>query len=174
MRFNSAQADKLQEKRDRMTDSELERCIEKFSKCVYNAAVCCVKNRADADDITQEVFLTLFTYPGRFESDEHIKAWLLRCTVNRSRNLLRSRWYRLSQPLEDAGISVNDKYGEDCLLSLVMKLEKNSRIALYMHYYEGYSTAETAKLLGISETAVRSRLFRGRKQLKKLLGDERS
>lgn len=159
----------------RMTDDELAHYIKLFHRNVLGAALCYVKNTSDAEDITQEVFLKLYTYNGRFESDEHIKAWLLRCAINMSKNLLRSHWYRFSQPLEAAGEKVHYDVGErDGLLRLMSKITKKNRIALYMYYYEGYSTSEIAKITGTNENAVAARLNRGRQQLRKLLTDERN
>ena len=61
---------------------------------------------------------------------------------------------------------------ENDLLSLIMKMKTDNRFILYMHYYEGYSVKEISKIVGINESAVTSRLYRGRKQLEKLLRKE--
>lgn len=158
-----------------MTENELERYVRKYYKSVCTAAFCYLKNTSDADDVAQEVFLKLYTSGNSFESEEHIKAWLLRCAVNKSADLLRSHWYRYSLPLESAmNKEYRDSYSEDddMLLKMLGKLKPKIRIALYMHYYEGYSVEELAKILGISASSVRSRLMRGRKQLRELLTDE--
>jgi len=159
-----------------MTGDEFERYVLLYRKCVCTTAFFYVKNPDDADDITQDVFFRLFTYGGSFDSDEHVKAWLLRCTVNRSKDLLRSHWYKFSQPLTAAGDAVYELTGDSDgrLLEILSKLDTKNRVTLYMYYYEGYPAAEIAKILGITERAVSSRLRRGRKQLKKILTDERN
>lgn len=158
-----------------MTDSELTHYIGLYHRNVLNTALCYVKNTSDAEDITQEVFIKLYTYDGSFESDEHVKAWLIRCTVNLSKSLLRSHWYRFSLPLEAAGEKSHyDIEKHDGLLRLMSKITKKNRIALYMYYYEGYSTVEIARILGTNEDAVSARLNRGRQQLKKLITEERN
>ena len=154
-----------------MTEAELEGYMKKYYACVYSAALCCCKNPADADDTAQEVFLKLYLYNGTFAGEEHIKAWLIKCAVNRSINLLRSYWYRFSRPL-DAAVSKTADSESDSLLYCIERLEKKNRIAMYLYYYEGYSTKETADILGISEAAVRSRIARGKKQLKKIIESE--
>lgn len=160
-----------------MTGDELEQYIIKYRKTVWSAALCYLKSPADADDVVQDVFLKLFTYSGSFESEEHVKAWLIRCAINRSKNLLRSHWYRFSAPLEAAV----DKPYNDCkesggyeMPALFLRLSSKNRVVFYLHYYEGYSIAETAKILNISESAVGVRLMRGRKQLERSLKDEGS
>ena len=160
-----------------MKDSELERCIKLYRKSVLAAALCYVRNPSDADDITQDVFFRLYTYEGSFESDEHIRAWLLRCAVNRSKNLLHSHWHKNSRPLDDAqGLTHYDKEPDSGaqMLGYLRSISRSNRITLYMFYYEGFTTDEIAHILGISVTAVTSRLRRGRQQLKKLLENERN
>jgi len=158
-----------------MTDNELEYYIRSFRKNVYNAVLCYVRNPCDAEDITQDTFVKLYTHSGDFNDDEHVKAWLLRCAINESKNLLRSHWYRFSAPLEAAGdLPYFDRPdNDDELLKVMRKLSRNNRIALYMYYYEGYTLDEIASILGISPNTVSSRLHRGRQQLKGLLSGER-
>lgn len=159
-----------------MNKQELERYVALYRKTVCNAALCYVRNAADAEDIAQEVFLKLYTSDIRFESDDHVKAWLIRCAVNLGKSLLRSHWHRNALPLEAAeNIPSPESRGEAGeMLKIMRRLSKNNRIALYMHYYEGYTLEETAQILGISPNTVSSRLRRGREQLKKLLVQERN
>ena len=154
-----------------MNEKDVEHYMKLYRRSVIAAALCYVKNYADADDIMQEVFFKLYTYNGLFESDEHVKAWLIRCAINQSKNLLGSRWYRLSLPLESAESVVHYDHPpcEAKVPELLCKLSKNTQIVLYMYYYEGYSAEEISRILGISKSAVNSRLKRGRQKLKKLL-----
>lgn len=153
-----------------MDDFALERYIRLYRKNVCMTAMFYVKNAGDAEDIAQDVFLKLCTFDGTFDSDEHVKAWLLKCAINRCKNLLRSYRYRFTVPLEDAAdMMYFDKTDEDSMLQLIAKLGTDSRIALYMHYYEGYTVREIADITGKSESAVTSALRRGRQKLKKML-----
>ncbi|MBQ9384108.1 MAG: RNA polymerase sigma factor [Ruminiclostridium sp.] len=159
----------------RLNKSDLEYYVGLYRKTVFAAALCYVRNSSDAEDISQDVFLKLFTCGMTFESDEHVKAWLIRCTVNRCKSLLRSYWYRFSEPLEKAENETYYDSGQtDGMLKLLRRIRKNNRITLYMYYYEGYSLDEIARILGISANTVSSRLRRGRSQLKRLLLDERN
>ena len=160
----------------RVTDNELEYYIRNFRKSVYNAVLCYVRNPSDAEDITQDTFLKLYTYDKSFNDDEHAKAWLLRCAINECKNHLRSHWYRFSAPLESAEtLTYNDKVEyDDEMLKIMKKLNRNNRIALYMYYYEGYTIEEIGRILDVSPDTVSSRLHRGRQQLKKLLSEERN
>ena len=83
-----------------MDAKDVEYYLNMYRNNVFTAALCYVKKTADAEDIMQDVFFGLFTYEGSFNDDEHVKAWLIRCTVNRCTDLLRSHWYRFSVPLD--------------------------------------------------------------------------
>ena len=131
--------------------------------------MCYVKNKADADDIMQEVFLKLYTSDTYFVNDAHAKAWLIKVTANMCRNLLKTPWKRLTQPIETAENMTAESKKDSGLMDIIMKMKSKNRIVLYMHYYEGYSTREIAEILGEKENAVTSQLYRGRKQLKDLL-----
>ena len=134
---------------------------------VYRVALSCVKNRESAEDIMQDVFLKLLRRKDAFESAEHMKRWLIRCTVNAGRDLLASAWRRKATPL-DALYDVGEEpdWEERALFDMVMRLPKQCRVICYMHYYEGYSTEEIASILGIRGATVRVQLMKARKKLK--------
>ncbi len=150
-------------------EAELTRIVEKFSGIVFRVAYCHVNNHQDADDITQDVFLALMTCRREFADDEHIKAWLIRVTVNRSINLLRSCRRRLSVPLDNAEEIPFLPKEKFTLLPQLMKLKPKYRVVLYMFYYEDYTVSRIAAVLGEKSTTVTTRLSRGRDQLKELL-----
>lgn len=154
-----------------MTESEFIRLVSLYRQTVFRAAYCCLKSYSEAEDITQEVFLALYTYSGAFNDDSHIKAWLLRVTVNKCRNFLKSAFRRFSVPLEEA--ADRTVFTEDNeLLETVMRLKPKLRTPLYMYYYEDYSVKEIAELLCEKETTITTRLSRGRQKLKEFLTRE--
>ncbi|MDY4587970.1 MAG: sigma-70 family RNA polymerase sigma factor [Oscillospiraceae bacterium] len=152
-----------------MDEQELTRLVEKFNGTVYRAAYCCLHNSADADDITQDTFLALYTSGVEFTGDEHIKAWLLRVALNRCRNVLRSLRYRTTVPLEEVGELSAQPERHDSLLPVIMKLKPKHRIVLYMFYYEDIPIRRIAEILGEKTTTVTSRLSRARHKLKQLM-----
>lgn len=155
-----------------MTGSELDRYIRQYYSSVYSVALCGCRNPSDACDIAQEVFLKLYLHDGSFADDEHLKAWLLRCAMNKSKDLLKSHWHRFSQPLDTVGYKAeapSGSHGGNRLIPILMRVSRKCRTALYLHFYEGYTVSETAGILNVSEFAVRARITRGKKQLKELL-----
>lgn len=155
-----------------MSEAEFERLIGLYSGTVYRTAYCRTGSAADAEDIMQETFLRLYTLELAFENDEHIKAWLIKTAANLGKNLMKSGWYRFSEPITaktEERPAKETKSREEGILPLILKLKPKNRLALYMHYYEGYSVREIAAVLGEKESAVTSRLLRARKQLKALI-----
>lgn len=152
-----------------MTENELNRIIQLFGDNVFQTAFCYMKSYADAEDIRQEAFIKLYISEKIFESDEHIKAWLLRVTVNLCKNKLNSAWYRLYLPIEAATDKGYEEKAPDEFIKLLFRLKPRYRITLYMYYYEDYSVKEISKITGLKENTVLSQLSRGRKQLKDIL-----
>lgn len=102
----------------------------------------------------------------RFNDDEHAKAWLLRVTINLSKNMLKASWRKNKSETEEALYQENQS---DEVLFCVMKLEENYRTVIHLYYYEGYSIKEIASILKLPSATVGTRLKRGRAKLKKML-----
>ncbi|MBR3268541.1 MAG: sigma-70 family RNA polymerase sigma factor [Oscillospiraceae bacterium] len=148
--------------------------FEKFGDTALQAAFCCIGNRADAEDVAQEVFFALHREPRDFNDDEHLKAWLLRCVINRCKNLHKSIWRRMRVNMEDvptAELTVNDS-SEKEVLNLITSLPKPYAEVVYLHDYEGYAIREIAEMLERSENTVSSQLRRGHLKLRMELSEE--
>ena len=154
-----------------MTEQEFTRLFGMYRRLVYHVAYCNIGDAAEAEDISQEVFLKLYTRPPAYDEDVQVKSWLIRVTVNRCRDVRRSLWFRLTDHTEDEPV-IQPPSDTNELLEAVMSLSPKLRCVMYMYYYEDYPVKEIATLLGIKETAVTSRLMRGRAELKKLIEKE--
>ena len=147
---------------------------DKFSGAVYRIAFMYCKNKADAEDITQETFIKRFTADVTFPDDKSEKAWLLRVAANKCRDMFRSARYRFMRsaiPIEEAGL-VYESPEESLVFHAVMELPPKYRLVIHLFYYEGYSAAEIGRMTECSESAVQTRLYRARNMLKKSLGEE--
>ena len=143
---------------------------EKYKDSVFSAAFQICRNAADADDVTQDTFLQYHTTDRQFESEEHIRAWLLRVAINKAKNVNKSFWRRANVPLEDYMDTLMFETAETKeLFAEVMKLPEKYRIAIHLFYYEDYSVKEIAEILHIGESNVKVRLSRGRKMLRTAL-----
>lgn len=143
--------------------------VEKHIDSVYRIALNYLKNRSDAEDVCQNVFLALLTERKLFQNDEHLRNWLIRVAVNECKMILRSPWRR-RESLDDhiPSVQFRDLLHNDLYYG-VMTLPRHYRIPLYLHYYEGYSTEEVGQILNLPGSTVRTRLQRARQLLRKNL-----
>ena len=153
------------------TDEHFSRIAHRYMDTIFRVAFSYLKNRADADDITQNVLLKLYRHEGDFQSEAHMKNWLIRVTINECKSVLRSLW-RQTENIEDYVNSLAIPAQEHSeLLEAVLKLPKKYCTAIYLYYFEGYSTTEMAELLSLPETTVYTHLARGRAKLKTMLAE---
>lgn len=163
----------LKVKGERTMDSyrakeKIETVLREHADMIYRIAYQNTRSRADADDIFQEVCLCLVTKNAPLDDENHLKSWLIRVTLNQCKNLHKSAWHSRTE-----GLSDNILYEQEDihLLDEVRKLPPNHRNAVYLYYYEGFSVAEIAELMGTKPNTVSSWLLRGRKKLKQFLSE---
>lgn len=150
-----------------MDAQQLEHYITSFRSTVYRLAYSYLKNREDAEDISQEAFLKLYTSVQSFAADENVKAWLIRVTVNLCKNLLRSSAYRNHDELTNEAAPPSPE--SSGIEEYIQRLSPEYSAVLYLFYFEGYSVKEIAKICRTTSAAVRTRLSRGRNKLKEML-----
>lgn len=148
-----------------MDGKEAGRLAEQFAPAVYRLAYARAGNAADAEDVMQDVFLRLLTKAPTFRDDDHARAWLLRVTVNRAKDLLRAAGRR-NVPLEEAEECSAPEPPEGEALGAVLALPPKLRLVVHLFYYEELSVKEIGSVLGISQSAVKTRLSRAREQLR--------
>lgn len=147
--------------------------VEKYKNALFAAAFSVCKNPQDAEDAVQEVFIKYHSMPKEFESEEHIKAWLLRLAINQARDISRSFFRKNSVALEDYMETLAFSTPEDAgLFECVMSLPEKYRVVLHLFYYEDYSVKEIAALLSVREGSVKTRLSRGRAMLREVLKED--
>ncbi|MCQ2465605.1 MAG: RNA polymerase sigma factor [Oscillospiraceae bacterium] len=153
---------------------DAEQIIANYSDMVYRLAVSNLKSRADADDVYQDVFLKYMKEikKGRiFESEEHIKSWLIRVTINCCRSLFSSAWFKKTTELDD---NITDEFDafSDCgydLHNALMQIPQKYRSIIHLYYFEQYSTEEIAEITGEKSATVRTKLARAREKLREIL-----
>lgn len=153
---------------------EVKEIIEKYSDMVYRIALTRTKSIENAEDIFQEVFMKLSEKDPKFEGEEHLKAWLIRVTINLSKNSNSSTWNRKVTNLSEDVKFENEE--ESNVFEIVNDLPQNYRTVIYLFYYEGYKTKEIAQMMKKSEGTIKTWLFRARNELKEKMeggfGDE--
>ena len=154
----------------------------RFEEMVYNLAFRLAGNREEAADLTQEIFLRVFRHLGSFGGRSTLKTWIFRIAINHCRDRL-SRWHPLTQPIgEDTGdgiayadpargpeelaVAADDRRRVEQALT---RLPQVFREVVVLRDIEGLSYEDIADVLGVRIGTVRSRIARGREQLRTLL-----
>lgn len=150
-------------------NDKMDENIKKYADMVYKLALSRTKSEADAEDVFQEVFCRYFRNNKKFQSEEHIRAWLIRVTINCSKKLFSTAWFRRTVPLEE-NIEFNEE--ENQVYISVTELPLKYRTVIHLYYYEDMSISEISKALKIKESTVKSQLHRARALLKVKLEGE--
>lgn len=144
--------------------------IDKYSPMIYKIAYQNTRDKYLSDDITQEVFIKLLRSDKSFDSEEHLKAWLIRVTLNEVNGIFRKADKIETVPLpEDDSLFVDASENDLHLLDEILKLKKNYKNVIYLHYYEGYTIKEIAKILGKKENTISTWLRRAKLELEQIL-----
>lgn len=154
------------------TDDCVSEIITKYADMVFRLCFVYLKNKADAEDAFQDIFLKLYEKNLSFNDEEHLKSWLIRCTINHCKNIATSFWNRNKTSIDEVTIAItetNDMDVDKEVIKNVMQLPVNYRSVIYLYYFDGYRTKEIAEMLMIKDATVRTRLKRGREMLKQNL-----
>ncbi len=127
-------------------------------------------NIHDAQDITQDVFLSLMQRDLSPLSENELKAYIIRTAVNKCNDFHRRLTRRNVVYFDDTEPIFTEK--EQSILDEVLKLPKKYRDVVYLHYYEGYQVKEIAEMLGSKPATISSQLNRAREKLKLMLTDD--
>lgn len=147
-----------------------EKVIRFYSDMVYRLAFSQTRNKSDADDVFQEVFVRYINRKTNFDNEEHRKAWLIRVTINCAKKIWASSWYKKTQALDE---SISFEFDDELGLHYeLMKLPFKYRSIIHLFYYEGYNIQDISDILNRKPSTVRTQLTRARRKLKDILKEE--
>ena len=150
---------------------DAERAMEEYGNSLYRLCSVMTGNREDAQDAVQDCFLRYITKAPDFNDSEHEKAWLIRVASNICHDILRIRKHSSFVSLDEIrNLGTSEDNAQ--ILGLLIALDEKYRIIMHLHYVEGYKTDELSALLGISSSAVKKRLQRGREALREIYEKE--
>lgn len=158
----------------------LEKEIKQHYITMLKLAYTYVKSKQIAEDIVQDVCIKAFEKQHQFRQEASYKTYLLKMTINRSHDVLRSWSYRnhlltntfqqlFTRESAEKGMLIKDQRRK--LALEVLKLKPKYREVIVLYYYEDLAVAEIADLLSCSENTVKTRMSRARAQLKEQIGD---
>lgn len=162
-----------------MNVTEYNSCVDKYLKMVYRISFHYFGNREDAEDVSQDVFLKLYSHNTKFESEEELKAWIIRVTTNTCHSYFRNPFRKRKTEIDEKEIenivgsssSEQEIINRKVVMDAVMSLPERYRIVVYLYYYEEYSICQISNTLNIKETTIQTRLSRAREKLKSVLKD---
>ena len=151
----------------------VEMLIGEYRNNLYAAAFSVCKNAQDAEDVVQDTFIQYWFQKKEFESEQHIRAWLIRVAINKAKNKNHTFFRRNALPLEDyiQTLTFESKESSE-LFEAVMNLPEKYRIVIHLFYYEDYSVDEIAGILKLTQGNVKVSLSRGRALLRTTLKED--
>jgi len=149
-----------------------EEVIQRYQDTIYRIAFTYCRNSADAQDIAQEVFIRYINKDPILAGEEHLKAWLIRVTINTAKSMLHSSWSKKVIPLSEHEPICADDWSRVDTYHAVMSLPEKYLSVIMLYYFEDYSVREIAKILKRTETAVQTQLQRAREMLKTKLKED--
>jgi len=149
---------------------DMKEILNKYADMVYRIALTRCRNKENAEDVFQDVFIKYSEKRPKFDNNEHEKAWFIRVTINLTKNILTSNWNtKITELDENISFETQNEYD---VYSAVCELPMNYRTAIHLMYYEGYKVKEIATILKTNENTIKTWLSRARDILKeKLKGD---
>lgn len=141
--------------------------IAQYGDMLYRIAIVILKNQMDAQDAVQSTFIKYIEKSPRLASRQHLKRWLAKVCTNICIDMLRQRKRQADLHIEDIGAiyCLEESSG---IFDALIKVEEKFRIVLTLHYIEGYSVDEIAKIINRTPSAVKMRLKKGRRLLKEI------
>lgn len=157
-----------------MTQTEI---IQKYSKMIYALALSRTRQQSDADDVFQEVFLKYLEKNPKFLNETHLKAWLIKVTINITKDFYKEAYVTKRVDYDEETLE-NVPSDRDFLAELeneavfeerISEISPRARTVMLLRFDGGYKIREIAKLLGESENTVKALLARGKRQYRNLV-----
>ena len=155
------------------SEKDVNHAVEKYADMVWRVCFYHLKNRADTEDVFQNVFLKYMLNEKPFQNEEHEKSWLLRVSINACKDYLKNFFRRnvvSIDTLREIRAELPEEHRE--VLEALLALPVKYKDVLYLHYYEGYAATEIADIMHKPVNTVYTMLARARKLLKEKLGGD--
>lgn len=157
--------------KNRFAGLTFEQAVRKYADTVTGVCVMRLHNMADAEDCFQNTFAKLYIKSPKLESEEHLKAWLIRVAINECSSYMRKNRREISiEQFREHGAPYD--YDKSDLSWALYKTPPKYRDVLYLFYCQSYTISEISVILNKKENTVKSLLRRGREKIKKLYGGE--
>lgn len=154
------------------SSADVRQVMDLYTPLVYRLAYARTGSHADAEDVCQDVFLTLARKNPDFETEDNRRAWLIRVTINRAASLWRTPWKKRVVLGDESARHRAEVQQDEALADALATLSGDDRTLIQLYYYEGFQTDEIAAMLDRRPATVRTQLMRARKRLRAQLTEE--
>lgn len=154
-----------------MEKEEFSKRVLEAESSLYHVSKGILVNEVDCEDVVQNAILKAFIKRNSLRETNFFKTWLIRILINECYLFLRRKKQEISYE-EYITDKATEQIKHPELYDIIMKLDMKHRVPIILCYIEGYSVNETAKILRIPSGTVKSRLSKGRKQIKNQLEEE--
>lgn len=149
-------------------EKDIREVVIKYSDMLYKICLVILCNEHDVQDAIQDTLCRYLEKKPDFRDEEHEKAWLIKVATNICRDMIRFRVRHPKVSIDEIENILAAPEQRETLKEL-LELPIKNKTVIYLHYVEGYSIKEIVDILGITESAVKSRLLRGRKQMRDMV-----
>ncbi len=157
-------------------NESIEAVIQRYKGTIYGVALSYTSNKADADDIFQEVFLIYYKVNPQFNDEEHRKAWLIRTTINCSLRVVQSTYRKRVIPMDQNEMNEGSfqfrTKEENAVYLALQQLPEKYRTVLQLFYFADMSVEAIGGALNLKPGTVKVQLMRGREMMKNKLKEE--
>lgn len=162
--------DSLVEKARKHDKEAFSQLMKEYGQDLYKVAKAILRNDEDIADAMQETALTCWEKIETLKKNQYFKTWLIRILINHCNAIYRQRKRYVLQEILPEQTEEAAEYKTVEWLEMLQCLEEKYRIVLVLYYAEEWKVKDIAKLLHISQSAVKQRLFTGRKKMEVQFG----
>ena len=155
-----------------MDEREFEQRVRACTQKLFRICYAILPERADRDDAIQEALIKAWRRRGTLRDSALFEAWLTRIAINECKNILRRRKHASTAELDESIPAARDTSPDPALRDALRSLDFKLRLPVILHYADGYTIAETARILGVPTGTIKHRLQRARTILKEQLKEE--
>lgn len=152
-------------------EKDIREAVIKYSDMLYKICIVILCNEQDVQDAIQDTFCRYLEKKPDFRDEDHEKAWLIKVATNICRDMIRFRVRHPKVCIDEVEHMLVAPEQKEILREL-LELPVKQKTVIYLYYVEGYHIKEIADILGITESAVKTRLLRGRKQMRDMVSIE--
>ena len=153
---------------------DLDRLIIEYGDSILRLCYFYTKDKQIAEDILQEVFISVYQNYSNFNHNSAEKTWITKIAINKCKSYLRSVWFKRVLPTSDISMGFDEgietrffkKESERELIRNIAQLQTKYKEVILLYYYNELTVKEISTILNINESTVKTRLKRGREKLK--------